>query len=101
MSASPDYFVGIDVAKGHLDVCVLPDSPRFPKRFANDDNGARGERAVTSDQAHRDQRRDVQREDGGQEPMAGREVEFFEHATGRQVAPNPDRAQPKRRAIHH
>ena len=41
MSASPDYFVGIDVAKGHLDVCVLPDSPRFPKRFANDDNGAR------------------------------------------------------------
>lgn len=37
--ASPDCFVGIDVAKGHLDVAVLPDSPRFPRRFANDDAG--------------------------------------------------------------
>jgi transposase len=37
--ASPDCFVGIDVAKGHLDVCVLPPPARFPKRFANNPGG--------------------------------------------------------------
>lgn len=38
-AASSDCFVGIDVAKAHLDVCVLPQPSRFPRRFANDPAG--------------------------------------------------------------